>query len=195
MNIIRPLESGLAETSGDDLDRALGRQHLLSFVDDFVGPALLAIGAATAIGWRGAFWITTAALALFTITTGPFLLLAGAIGTAAAREPIGAAAAMVLVGVGTAIVWTMVHERMLTVVPDRSATVSSAVSTLAVVGAVIPAAVGWVADRSSLGVGLWMLVALAVLLIPVIGRAVHQAGFGARPGVLTQRGVGDELHP
>ena len=66
--VIRPLESGLAETSGDDLDRMLGRQHLLAFVGDFVGPALLAIGAATALGWRGAFWITTAALAVFTIT-------------------------------------------------------------------------------------------------------------------------------
>ena len=67
---------------------------------------------------------------------------------------------------------------MLTVVPDRSATVSSAVSTLAVVGAVIPAVVGWVADVSSLVVGLWVLAGLGALLIPVMRRAVPLYRFG-----------------
>ena len=56
--VIRPLESSLAEVAGDDLDRQLGRQHLVTWFGDFVGPALLALGAATVIGWQGVFGIT-----------------------------------------------------------------------------------------------------------------------------------------
>ncbi|MCU1504046.1 MAG: hypothetical protein JWM12_3400 [Ilumatobacteraceae bacterium] len=42
----------------DALDRVLGRQHALSSVGDLIGPLLLALGASTAVGWRGAFAIT-----------------------------------------------------------------------------------------------------------------------------------------
>jgi MFS family permease len=56
--VIRPLEASLAEVAGDRLDRLLGRQHLLTWLGDFIGPALLALGAATVIGWRGVFGIT-----------------------------------------------------------------------------------------------------------------------------------------
>ncbi|MFN0090290.1 MAG: MFS transporter [Acidimicrobiales bacterium] len=58
--VIRPLESSLAELAGDNLDRLLGRQHLLTWLGDFISPALLALGAATFIGWRGVFAITAA---------------------------------------------------------------------------------------------------------------------------------------
>lgn len=63
--MIRPLESALAETAGDDLDRLLGRQHLLTWAGDFVAPALLAVGAATVIGWQGVFTITAAVFVWF----------------------------------------------------------------------------------------------------------------------------------
>lgn len=56
--VIRPLESSLADVAGDDLDRQLGRQHLVTWLGDFIGPALLALGAATVIGWQGVFGIT-----------------------------------------------------------------------------------------------------------------------------------------
>lgn len=56
--MIRPLESSLAQLADGDLDRLLGRQHLVTWGGDFVGPLLLAIGAATTIGWRGVFAIT-----------------------------------------------------------------------------------------------------------------------------------------
>ncbi len=48
------------------LARLLGRQHLLAFVGDLLGPALLGIGAVTPLGWRGAFGVTAAALAAYT---------------------------------------------------------------------------------------------------------------------------------
>jgi predicted MFS family arabinose efflux permease len=66
--VIRPLEAALAESTPEPaLERALGRQHLLSFVGDFIGPVLLTIGAVTWIGWRGAFWVTAIALAAYTV--------------------------------------------------------------------------------------------------------------------------------
>jgi MFS family permease len=66
--VIRPLESSLAEVAGDDLDRQLGRQHLVTWFGDFIGPALLALGAATAIGWQGVFGITAVVFVGFALT-------------------------------------------------------------------------------------------------------------------------------
>lgn len=66
--VIRPLESSLADIAGHDLDRLLGRQHLLTWLGDFVGPALLAIGAATVIGWQGVFGITAVVFVAFAVT-------------------------------------------------------------------------------------------------------------------------------
>ena len=63
--MIRPLESSLAEVADGDLDRLLGRQHLLTWAGDFVAPALLGVAAATVIGWRGAFTVTAAAFVAF----------------------------------------------------------------------------------------------------------------------------------
>ncbi len=63
--MIRPLESSLADAAGPDLDRMLGRQHLLTWVGDFIAPAFLAVGAATVIGWRGVFAITAAVFVVF----------------------------------------------------------------------------------------------------------------------------------
>lgn len=63
--VIQPLESSLADTADGDLDRLLGRQHLLTWAGDFVAPALLAVGAATAIGWRPVFALTTVVFVAF----------------------------------------------------------------------------------------------------------------------------------
>lgn len=63
--MIRPLESSLADTADGELDRLLGRQHLLTWAGDFVAPALLAIGAATVIGWRGVFTFTVVVFVAF----------------------------------------------------------------------------------------------------------------------------------
>ena len=65
--VVGPLEAALADVAGDRLDRLLGQQHALTFVGDLAGPALLALGAATALGWRGAFGVTAAALVLFAL--------------------------------------------------------------------------------------------------------------------------------
>lgn len=63
--VIRPLESSLAELADRvgtvSLDRLLGRQHLLTWLGDVTGPALLAVGGATVVGWRGVFAITAVA--------------------------------------------------------------------------------------------------------------------------------------
>ncbi|MFZ1488788.1 MAG: MFS transporter [Ilumatobacteraceae bacterium] len=58
--MLRPLESSLAELADGRLDRLLGRQHLITWLGDFVSPALLALGAATVLGWRGVFALTAA---------------------------------------------------------------------------------------------------------------------------------------
>ncbi len=65
--MIRPLESALADAHVEGLDRMLGRQHVLTWAGDFVAPALLAIGAATAIGWRGVFAVTAAVFVGFAV--------------------------------------------------------------------------------------------------------------------------------
>lgn len=65
--MIRPLESALAETAGDGLDRLLARQHLVTWLGDFIGPAVLAIGAATVIGWQGAFAVSAVALGAYAV--------------------------------------------------------------------------------------------------------------------------------
>jgi fucose permease len=65
--MLRPLESALAELADDGLDRLLGRQHLITWVGDFVSPALLAIGAATALGWQGVFAFTAAVFVAFAV--------------------------------------------------------------------------------------------------------------------------------
>lgn len=66
--MIRPLESALAdaaEESGGRLDRLLGHQHLITWAGDLIAPALLAVGAATALGWRGVFALTAVAFVAF----------------------------------------------------------------------------------------------------------------------------------
>lgn len=68
--VIRPLESSLAEVAGDELDRLLGRQHLVTWLGDFVGPALLALGAVTVVGWQGVFGLTAVVFVGFAITLG-----------------------------------------------------------------------------------------------------------------------------
>jgi MFS family permease len=65
--VIRPLESSLAEVAGDDLPHQLGRQHLVTWLGDFVGPALLALGAATGLGWQGVFGLTAAVYGAFAV--------------------------------------------------------------------------------------------------------------------------------
>jgi MFS transporter, FSR family, fosmidomycin resistance protein len=65
--VIRPLEAALAESMSEaDLENAIGRQHFLSFIGDFLGPLTLGGAAALGIGWRPVFWATAAALGLYT---------------------------------------------------------------------------------------------------------------------------------
>jgi MFS family permease len=65
--LIRPLESSLAELADDRLDRMLGRQHLITWLGDLIAPALLAVAAATVVGWRGVFAGTAAAFVVFAL--------------------------------------------------------------------------------------------------------------------------------
>ncbi|MFN0093097.1 MAG: MFS transporter [Acidimicrobiales bacterium] len=263
--VIRPLESSLAELADADLDRLLGRQHLLTWLGDFIGPALLALGAATVIGWRGVFGLTAAAFvayaavlaatefpepgaapdggdrlwrAAFTLLRTPDVLrltaaelillpldeaflgfavarlvgagvgaaaqvLAGGLvvggvlgaaivarrgidrrqtsagaaamllGAFAAAAPLAApaqAAAMALLGLGTALIWAKVHHRMLTVAPGRSATVPTIVGILSTPALFVPAAMGAAADQSSITVALSGAAALTVPLAVAVLR-------------------------
>jgi MFS family permease len=63
--MIRPLESALEEVGDDQLDRLLGRQHLVSWSGDLLGPVVLAIGAETVLGWQGAFAVTAVAVGAY----------------------------------------------------------------------------------------------------------------------------------
>jgi MFS family permease len=65
--MISPLEASLAELADDGLDRLLGRQHLITWCGDLLAPALLALGAATAVGWRGVFAITAVAFVVYAV--------------------------------------------------------------------------------------------------------------------------------
>jgi MFS family permease len=60
--LVESIEASLSELPEERLDRILGRQHALSSVGDLLGPALLALGGSTALGWRGAFAITAVAM-------------------------------------------------------------------------------------------------------------------------------------
>jgi MFS family permease len=67
--VIRPLESALAENiHEDELEHALGRQHLLSFFGDVLGPLTLGGAAILGMSWRSVFWLTAAALGLYTLS-------------------------------------------------------------------------------------------------------------------------------
>ncbi len=261
--VIRPLESALAEEMGDDLDRALGRQHVFTFVGDIAGPALLALGAATSLGWRSAFWITAAFIALFTVFlatltfppptapaetvsgafseaitlvrrrdvrqlsvaaivllpldepilgfavarlvtqsfrwqaqglaiayvfgglagsllvgrrglhdrtgwAGAWWLLGGTAIVAAGQWPPVGIVGFLLVGWGMALVWASLHHQELTVIPERSATVSSIVSVLAAFGAFTPALAGLVADRAGLSWSMVTFIGFALVLVVVM---------------------------
>lgn len=269
--LIRPLEGSLAEMAGADLDRMLGRQHLLTWAGDFVGPALLAVGAATFIGWRGAFALTAVAIAshgavlAFTEFPDPApaeddepglwrsamslvrsrevlllglaeamllpldeaflgfavarageagrtaaaqllagglvvggllgagavsrwglvrhvrrwggpLLAAGTVATAAGPGLWWEAVALIAMGGGTAIVWAGVHHRMLTAVPGRSSTVPTIVSAISTPSLLIPAGVGWVADRTTITIGLLV----CAVTVPPLLAAVAALGDGRR---------------
>jgi MFS family permease len=65
--IIRPIEASLAEIATEGFDKQLGRMHSITWAGDFIGPALLALGAATFIGWRGVFAITAAVFVAYAI--------------------------------------------------------------------------------------------------------------------------------
>ncbi len=66
--VIRPLEAALAESMTDgELENALGRQHVLSFVGDLLGPLTLGAAAIASVSWRAVFWLTAVALGLFTV--------------------------------------------------------------------------------------------------------------------------------
>jgi MFS family permease len=276
--IIRPIEAAVAGEHGERLDRVLGWQHTLSWIGDLIGPLLLGLGAATSIGWRGAFAITAFAMVLFaaylavvrfpappvpaetrraafadvlavarrrdvlqiaaaelllnpldepflafvvaraaagsadvgsravaqllaaavvagglagSVTVarrgltpavrriGPATLFVGAALTPLTRLLVIEAIAMALVGAGMALAWAAIHHRMLTVVPGRTATVSSVVGLLDTPALIVPVVVGVIADHAGLTAALTIYVALAgalVLLTPTL-----RAG-GGSPG-------------
>lgn len=258
--VIRPIEGSLAEVAGADLDRLLGRQHLYTWIGDLIGPAVLALGAATWLGWQGAFAVTAVAIVGYglvlamiefpspqppeddeptmwraaiglarsrdvALLAGAELILtpldeaflgfavarlvaddAGALaqvlavglflggllgaglvsrrGLSAARTPRGglvmSAGALVtaaspwlttqlvgmaLMGFGTAVVWASIHHRSLTVVAGRSSMVPTIISVLATPALLVPVAIGWLADETSLTTG---LVAAASLTLPLL---------------------------
>ncbi|MEO5901792.1 MAG: MFS transporter [Ilumatobacteraceae bacterium] len=72
--LVESIEASLSELPEERLDRVLGRQHALSSVGDLLGPALLALGASTPLGWRGAFASTAAAMLAYALylATVPF---------------------------------------------------------------------------------------------------------------------------
>jgi predicted MFS family arabinose efflux permease len=53
--LARSAEVGLADISGDKLERNLARQNLLAAIGDMCSPLLLAASLAAGFGWRGAF--------------------------------------------------------------------------------------------------------------------------------------------
>ena len=66
--VIRPLEAALAEIlPEDELENALGSQHFLSFVGDFIGPLTLGAAAIAGVSWRTVFWFTASALGAYTV--------------------------------------------------------------------------------------------------------------------------------
>ncbi len=274
--MIQPLETSLAELHPEGLDRLLGRQHLVTWCGDLLGPAVLALGAATWLGWRGAFAVTAAVIAAYGVllafvehpTPAPpaddepslwhdawrlarsrdVMLLAGAellmipldeaflgfavarlterhigasaqalavtlviggvtgaamVGRLGLRPPLvrGAAAALVAgavvaaappwpavqaagmlaFGFGTAVAWARVHHRALSLEPGRSGTVSTVVGVLATPAVLVPAGVGWLADRTSLTVALVACAALAVPLAVIVLALGDRSG-GSRCG-------------
>jgi MFS transporter, FHS family, L-fucose permease len=262
--MIQPLESSLADLAGDRLDRWLGRQHVVSWAGDLIGPAVLALGAGTALGWRGAFGLTAVAMAAYALvlavtempppprpdralsvfadsrslvrnrdvrrlaiadglmisldeaflgfavarlvaggtgaasqvlavgifvggvlgslwvsrsglsptvrSVGPPLLVIGAVGTALAGPIPLQIVALMLVGLGTALVWARVHHRRLTAVPARSGTVAALVGILSIPAAAIPPVIGVLADRTSITAALLVLASTAIPLWYVVAR-------------------------
>lgn len=60
--LVHAVEASVSETDGVRLDKMVAAQHAVSTIGDLAGPALLAIGAATVLGWQGAFAITALAM-------------------------------------------------------------------------------------------------------------------------------------
>jgi MFS family permease len=92
--LVHSVEASLSETDGVHLDRLVATQHALSTIGDVAGPLLLALGAATVLGWQGAFAVTAAAMALYaaylsTVAFAPPLAAAGGL-----REIVADAAAI-----------------------------------------------------------------------------------------------------
>jgi fucose permease len=108
--------------------------------------------------------------------------VAGAVGVAAGPPRAVQLAAMTAMGLGTALVWARVRHRTLTVIPGRAATVSSLVGTFSGVAAIVPPAVGLLADRVGLTAG---LVALALCAVPLWAVV---AALGGDDPVRTDRG-------
>jgi MFS family permease len=72
--LVHAVEASLSEADDVRLDAMVALQHALSAIGDLAGPVLLAIGAATVLGWQGAFAITAAAMVLYAayLATVPF---------------------------------------------------------------------------------------------------------------------------
>jgi MFS family permease len=275
---LRSLEASLEEVAGDRLDKLIGRQHLITWAGDLIGPLLLAATSANAGGWRAAFAVTAAVLGVYGVTlaitefpppprpadhvrgawrdglallrrrdvqrlaavefllapldeallgfavarligaghghtsqllavgvfvgglagsglvsaaglsdrirrVGPVVLLAGTLLVAPDRGAVVGTAAMSLVGFGMALTWASVHQQMLVVERGRSATVSAVVGIIATPAALVPVAIGLVADRTTITVGLWGYTLVALALVAVAPSRAGERLPGPRPSL------------
>jgi hypothetical protein len=71
-------------------------------------------------------------------------------------------------GLGTAVIWASVHHRSLTLVPGRASTVPTVTSTLATPALLLTPAIGWVADATSLQIGLALAAPLVIPLVVIV---------------------------
>lgn len=60
--LVHSVEASLSEADDVRLDKMVALQHALSTIGDVAGPLLLALGAATVLGWQGAFAVTAVAM-------------------------------------------------------------------------------------------------------------------------------------
>lgn len=100
-----------------------------------------------------------------TAVAGAVVLSTGVLTVAVAPWAVVQAGGAATVGVGLYVVWIDVQARTLTLRPGQAGTTGSLVDLISQPGALIPFAVGHVADRAGLPTAMAVFVALAALLL------------------------------
>jgi predicted MFS family arabinose efflux permease len=115
-------------------------------------------------------------------------LLAALVLGAALVVLVAVPAAAVLVAAGTAaggalgLLWLSLQHRMLTLRPGRAGAVKALVTTVEVLGFLVPVGIGALADERGLTAGLWVYAALPVVMVVALLGATGGAGrSGPRP--------------